>query len=589
MTSGSVDAMRLAFELGSMAINRGNFYREVEQLDVSAEVLQRGISELKSYASETPGVEQEDEYATINAMLHNSLATVLAQLGDTRLSEIVAREAITHMSVLSKKSAQNQILLARCYRTLSMVQLSSDFEKGLQAARKAGEIHDALLNDGVKDVNLVADAATIHESIAVACIRAKEYEQALDHFEIALNQLDLLKQYDFTARQRRLHSSVLFGRALCWSEMGEFERAIADLELSLQLEPDSRTTAMRRLLIATCRAGTRDYRAALEEMAEWNLDDTLSDGLKSYNWAVGFSLASHSASIDDRYSPSERAEIAEQYASKAVAYVKEAQARGYFSETHVPADRDPLLKNLRGRADFAELLQLREVLWSLKVGQRLRYHIVMDQEVQGLDEAGERPIHTRATYDLVWNVVDLDADGVAVIDVSIDRIRSCRLELGKVVDEFDSAGHQRLRGIDGEAVNNSLTALAGKSVRMTMNAQGVSPNSNGRSSPRMCRCSLRTLPCLPVCSFAILSYPNCRSVQAKLGRLTSLTPMRISAPLQTPAVLWKLSSNVMKVSSQRLVLLYHLLKAPLRVMLMFSRSSSLRESVTSRSICGLEF
>jgi serine/threonine-protein kinase len=167
--------------------------------------------------------------------------------------------------------------------------------------------------------------------------------EALEWYGKALATLGQAQQRlgrDVTARQYLRNS--YWGRALALTQLGRYQEALADWDRALDLDegPDRPTLCLGRAVTLAHHGDHATATAAAEELVKGS---PAADLL--YDAACVFALSAAKAGD---------AALAERYAARAVALLREAVARGYRDAAHIQKDND--LDALRGRPDFQKLL-----------------------------------------------------------------------------------------------------------------------------------------------------------------------------------------------------------------------------------------
>ena len=152
---------------------------------------------------------------------------------------------------------------------------------------------------------------------------------------------------------RKLFLNILASRAQALYSMGRSADALRDWDqidaaMKGQMSPSWRGQRAQALAQAGQHGRACSEAEALAKQFPRSIE-TL------YDAACVFSVASATAAKDDKLGEEERKMLAEKYADRAVALLKDAIGKGYKDADHMKKDTDP--DPLRARDDFKELLR----------------------------------------------------------------------------------------------------------------------------------------------------------------------------------------------------------------------------------------
>jgi hypothetical protein len=112
-----------------------------------------------------------------------------------------------------------------------------------------------------------------------------------------------------------------------------------------------------------------------------------------------------------------------------------------------------------------------ELAWKFKPGETLHY--VMIQDMSQDMKSGTMPVKvdTKLTMDVSWAVKAVDAQGIATVNQTIDRVRM-KMDMAQGMKvEYDSASNKEPEGL-GKTVSTVFKAMINKTMTAKMNAQG---------------------------------------------------------------------------------------------------------------------
>jgi tetratricopeptide (TPR) repeat protein len=224
----------------------------------------------------------------------------------------------------------------------------AEHRKALEALGPLAERHPA-------DKDCAALMAECYAFIGV--LRSKQGKgerDALGWFDRAVAALDpvLAKEEPGHARARQVQRDTLLKRAKALGRLGEPGRGVEDLDRALRLAdtPAQRFALAAQRGVLLGRQGKHAEAAAAVAAA----DSSAASRGALYDLACVYALCSAAALRDAKLAEAERRRLSEEYASRAVAVLREAAAKGFRDAEHVKTDSD--LDALRGRDDYRKLL-----------------------------------------------------------------------------------------------------------------------------------------------------------------------------------------------------------------------------------------
>jgi tetratricopeptide (TPR) repeat protein len=183
-------------------------------------------------------------------------------------------------------------------------------------------------------------------------------QPAIDSYTRAVQTLEALLQKDSKdARARLFLANSLFGRGRTLSKsLHRHADALKDLDRALTLASDNNRDWLRAVR-ATILARSGDYHLAVMEAQQVSEDKSATNDTR-VEAAYTFALAASAVHKDTLLPTSQRDQLADQYAARAVALLSRAASLDYFTS---PAIRGGLnseidLDSVRSRSDFKELL-----------------------------------------------------------------------------------------------------------------------------------------------------------------------------------------------------------------------------------------
>jgi tetratricopeptide (TPR) repeat protein len=248
--------------------------------------------------------------------------------------------------------------LAKCYSGLGVLYaITKNEEKSKSGFDKAVELWERLTKNYPGEIEFIHGLSTTWVQIGNMAKAKGKPKDAVFWYTRAVNYIDAKHQQQReNARIKIVLRSAHWMRAETLTLQGpypkaqeDWKRALEDWKRALELTPEGERPFIQ-LARATAMARSGKHEEATKEAS--TLLETRKGGAL-YRLAVVYSLSA--AAVAD---PKERQELAEQYASRAVALLASAKKNGYFK---TPANRaaiqnDADLKSLRDRPDFKKLL-----------------------------------------------------------------------------------------------------------------------------------------------------------------------------------------------------------------------------------------
>jgi serine/threonine protein kinase/tetratricopeptide (TPR) repeat protein len=223
-----------------------------------------------------------------------------------------------------------------------------------QAALKEGlRISERLANAHPEITSVVLLQGVLASNLGSVIRDSSGPREALPWYARAISTLEsVLKKEPQDSQAREFVRDAYKGRADALDRLGRFPDALADWDRALASD-DGRMRSWLRLRRAMTRIRAKDYPQGIAE-AEEVARDKGANGDTLYDVACVYSLAAATVREDMKLRSPDRNHIAEDYAIRAVATLKDALGKGYKDLDHVK--KDPDLQALHSRADFQELL-----------------------------------------------------------------------------------------------------------------------------------------------------------------------------------------------------------------------------------------
>jgi serine/threonine-protein kinase len=271
------------------------------------------------------------------------------------------QEALRLYAALAEKHpevARYQAKLAASHVYLGLLQdETGDRAAALRAYQEALRLYTALAEKHSEVIKYSVELAGTLVNIGLVLYDEGKPKDSLAEYAQAIRTLDQVRRRlpdDPTARLflRNAHA----GRAKALTQLGHHAEAAADWGQALTLDEGPRRAEFRFWLAdALARAG--EHARATAQAAEFDRLPALR-GDDCYNLACVWSLSSAAARKDAQLPAAKQAKLAEQYAGRALDWLRKAQDAGYFKNpakiAHMKKDND--LDPLRPRDDFKKFL-----------------------------------------------------------------------------------------------------------------------------------------------------------------------------------------------------------------------------------------
>jgi serine/threonine-protein kinase len=232
-------------------------------------------------------------------------------------------------------------------------------EQAAEAYRQATEILEKLVKLDPANVGYAVNLGGSYCNMGFGRTEGGDPNGALPWFDKALATLVNVRRRDpsnYAARifLRNTHRS----RAEALLRLKRPADALKDWDRALELDLNDKDRALTRTDRSLTLAYLGKYDEAVSVMEELLGRPDAGTGTV-YRAARIFSLASASVSQDAKRAAAERQNLAEQYATRAVALLRRNQAQGYFKKPANVADlkRNTDLDPLRSREDFQKVLR----------------------------------------------------------------------------------------------------------------------------------------------------------------------------------------------------------------------------------------
>ena len=176
---------------------------------------------------------------------------------------------------------------------------------------------------------------------------------ALDWYAKAIAALEPAFQQQPKDRQTRIFlCNAYWGRGETLSSLGRHAEAVDDCNRGLELDEAPMRSQLRSLR-ARSRARLGEYQLATAE-AEEVVAAPNSSGKRLGEAAAVFALASATVRQDSQLPEPNRAGLADQYANRAMEFLRQAVAKGILNLESLKNDTD--LEPLRSRPEFCQLV-----------------------------------------------------------------------------------------------------------------------------------------------------------------------------------------------------------------------------------------
>jgi serine/threonine protein kinase/tetratricopeptide (TPR) repeat protein len=345
----------------------GDVYRETSRFDKAEAAYQQALAIQQKLAAAHPDM---SAYAFALANTYFCLG-VMHRLADrpekATASYEQARTLQTRLVQENPREAEYQFALAKTQRALGAVYSRLGWSPKAEAVlREALGVQERLLREFPDIPEYQENLASTHGNLADVHFNAGQHAQAEADFGRQLHILQKLARDhpDVPLYAARVGSSYSFlgstaaaqgklDAALEWDD-----KAIEALERFLERQPQSPLERAQlkdaRIFRATLLATRGDHARAFQEAEAMAGKEELNSG-NLYNMACLYSRCTAAASKDVKLPPAERTSLQEQYAARAIEYLRRAVAKGYCNLPEIKSDSD--LDALRGREDFKKLVK----------------------------------------------------------------------------------------------------------------------------------------------------------------------------------------------------------------------------------------
>jgi tetratricopeptide (TPR) repeat protein/tRNA A-37 threonylcarbamoyl transferase component Bud32 len=345
---------KLVYSLGEMA---GTLFFFAQRPNEAEPLYREAVEVARRLADENPNVAGERRAL---AILLNNLASLQGRLGEHETARETADQAIAAWRILVEKQPQVADLRAALGDALAVsAEILATLRLDDEAAsrrREAADTFEALAKANPSVPLYAIKRATVELNAAAAAIAADDRDLAhnlLNGAAVALEAVLAGEPQNIVAR--RTLANVLWGRGDNASHLGRHDAALADLDRAVELAdgPDKERLTLGK---AQCLARRGDVAAALKTQAGMRRDALATPGLLApgtveYDEALLYALCARALASSE---PDRAATCAE----KAVALLREADARGFFHDrkaVQVALDRGDDLEALRDRDEYRRL------------------------------------------------------------------------------------------------------------------------------------------------------------------------------------------------------------------------------------------
>ncbi len=351
-------------KLATSHVNLGTLYDDLgkpeqaeapfrKALDISTEVVRRN-----------PGV---PEYQSTLALSYQNLGTIYSKTNRPEQAETAYQEAVRIQEKLAHNHTgvfQYQVSLANSYSKL--YDLYTDTARQGQAQAfldKALDIREKLFSEKL----LSAYPARAEVAVGLGgsyCNKANRLltvdgkpEEALKWYDRAIRTLTtVLKQNMQHARAREYLRNTYGGQSEALLRLSRYTQALESLDRAIDLDNGQKRDDYRwGRTNVLARMGK--HTKATEELEEWAGKSKLT-ARDFYDAACVYSLSVLAVRKDAGLAQTDRDQLSEGYATRAVGLLEKAQKDGYFNRAGrvERLKKDPDLDPLRSREDFRKLL-----------------------------------------------------------------------------------------------------------------------------------------------------------------------------------------------------------------------------------------
>jgi len=302
-------------------------------------------------AADFPKVPQ---YRQDLALLHNNLGMLLQELGKRAEADAACRQALVIQEKLAADFSdipQYHQDLARTYNNLgNLLQNMGKRAEADVAYRQALVIQEKLADDAPTVSRYRIDLAGSYVNFGLLLDGRGESAMALDWYAKAIRVLEaVLTQVSHIATAQGYLRNAHWHRASVLMRLARYAEALKDWDRAIALDEGSNRPTFR-LSRALTLAHVGDHVRAVAAAEDLTQGDQVSGGTL-YDAACVCALSA--AAVKNDVKPGEN------YAARAVALLRRAQATGYFEDgqrlQHLKKDSD--LASLRPREDYQTLLK----------------------------------------------------------------------------------------------------------------------------------------------------------------------------------------------------------------------------------------
>ena len=345
----------------------GDIYRETSRFDKADVAYQQALIIQQKLAADHPDM----------AAHHSALASTYFGLGIMH----------TRADRSDKATASYEQALALQTALVQELPRQAEYEFALAKTQTSLAREYSRLGRSPKAEAVLREALSIYERLLRDCPDVPEYQENLGFTHASLGSVhhntgqyaeaeaDWRRELQIFEKLAREHPDVPLYAARVGSSynhlgvvegsqgkldaaQGSYEKAIEALGRFLERQPRSpqeRTQLINgRINLAVIFAARGDHaRAAQEAEAIAGKEELIT--LSLYNMCCLYSRCAAAAGKDARLPPAERARLQEQYAGRAIEYLRQSVAKGVHNLPIIKTDPD--LDALRGRQDFKKLVE----------------------------------------------------------------------------------------------------------------------------------------------------------------------------------------------------------------------------------------
>jgi serine/threonine protein kinase/tetratricopeptide (TPR) repeat protein len=340
----------------------GRVYVKTDRLDPAVKVFREAGDICQKLAEDHPTIPNyRDHLASVHLNLgeayqrlqrHDLAVTACGKSRD--LSEQLIRD---HPNIPYYRAT-----LATALNNLGIL-LYSDTERQKEASILLGEsrsIREQLVHDNPNVITFRVELSRSYSTLGGLENDQGKNQAALDWLDQSVQTLEsVLKQEPRQTDARRYLNGAYNRRVSVLNQLGRFADALRDLDRLLELAEGVKSDSWR-LGCADTLARMGRHASAMTEVDKLDSQPSLS-ALYLYNLACVCSLCSAAARRDTALAKAEQDNRAEQYAARAIEFLKKARTAGYFKSAAAMEGmrKDKDLDAVRQRPDFQELFPTR--------------------------------------------------------------------------------------------------------------------------------------------------------------------------------------------------------------------------------------